>query len=95
MVPQSCPDSHGLDIFEDCRLFYRQSLGLGFSDVIYGWIQAMRLWQDYHRSDALPPIRGHIVLIKLFIAGDFKFDPLIKVMSARLLNYKVIFLPPL
>ena len=53
----------------------------------------MHLWQE--RSDALHTIRWHMVLINSFIAGDFNFDPLIKVMSAKLLDSKDTFLPPL
>lgn len=54
----------------------------------------MLLWQQYHRRDALHPIRWHMVLINPFIAGDFNFHLLIRMISGWLLNYKVSYLSP-
>lgn len=55
----------------------------------------MHFWQEYQRSDALffsVHIRSHSLSIILIIS-DVDFDHMIKVLSARFLNCKLMFFP--
>lgn len=48
--------------------------------LLKDWVQVIHLWQEYHRSDALYPIRWNKALSNLFIAGDFNFDHQMKLI---------------
>lgn len=77
-------------------MFYRMSFNLILPDASHEQIQIMHLWQEYQRSDAmflpLYPIRQHRILI-CPITEDTHSDSLIKMLSARLLHYKVTLFP--
>lgn len=66
---------------------------------MFSWdkIQDMHIWQNYHRRDAmfsLHPIRWYIILIHL-TTNDVHFNPLIKVVSAKLSAVQSLFYFPL
>ena len=78
------------------HLFCKMSFNLCLSEVSWRLYSGYAFWQEFHRSDSLifllHLIKWHAVLC-LTITDGVNFDHIAKMVSAKLLHFKVTVLP--